>query len=474
MGGCYWVDAMTDDSDLLRRYTEEKSEAAFAELVRRYLDLVYAVALRKVGGDAHLAEDVAQQVFADLAKKAAALARHPVLTGWLFTSAHYAATQVVRAEQRRRVREAKAHAMSEIEREAEAAPDWDRLRPLLDDLVHELNERDREAVLLRYFEGRSLAEVGERLEVSAEGARSRVDRAVEKLRATLARRGVRSTAAALGLALAGQVGVAAPAGLAATVAGAALAGAVGGAVAMGTGATAVGTSTGTAGAMVFMSTIKLQWGITAALVVAGTTGWVAQSRADAELREEIAGLRAQAALEVAGAGKLREENARLAATAAEVEALRKDDVELARLRDEVAAVKARHEQAARALADARAKRAAEIAAMPVYAEAQVDVKPEAKFQARPTIPKALRDLGGRGQAEISYLINAEGEVSDVHALSSTHPEWAAAAVAAVKQWQFEPARKNGEAVNMRRETPVVFTMETKTTSEKGLGRRFWF
>jgi DNA-directed RNA polymerase specialized sigma24 family protein len=110
---------MTDEAKLLRRYAEEKSEAAFAELVRRRIDFVYAVALRKVGGDAHLAEDVAQQVFVDLARKAAKLAHHAVLSGWLFTSTHYAATQLVRAERRRRAREAKAEAMNQLWRETE-------------------------------------------------------------------------------------------------------------------------------------------------------------------------------------------------------------------------------------------------------------------------------------------------------------------------------------------------------------------
>ena len=45
-----------EDAELLRRYAADRSEAAFAELVRRHLDLVYSVALRQVAGDAHLAD----------------------------------------------------------------------------------------------------------------------------------------------------------------------------------------------------------------------------------------------------------------------------------------------------------------------------------------------------------------------------------------------------------------------------------
>src|SRR5687768_11646496 len=104
---------MIEDTLLLRRYAEDHAEDAFSELVRRRVDLVYAVALRKVGGNAHLARDVTQRVFSDLARKAAELARHPFLAGWLFTSTHYAATQLVRVERRRRIREAKAQAMNE-------------------------------------------------------------------------------------------------------------------------------------------------------------------------------------------------------------------------------------------------------------------------------------------------------------------------------------------------------------------------
>ncbi len=218
---------MDDDAALLHRYAEEKSEAAFAEFVHGRIALVYAVALRKVGGDRHLAEDVAQRVFAEAAKSAASLAQHPAVVGWLFKSTHYIATQVVRTEHRRKAREEKAATMNEMlyHDEAVSEIEWERLRPVLDDLVSELGERDRAAILWRFFEGHSLAEIGARLQLSEAGARSRVERAVEKLRHALARRGVTSTAVALSGALAQQAGFAAPTGLAVTVTNAALAGA---------------------------------------------------------------------------------------------------------------------------------------------------------------------------------------------------------------------------------------------------------
>ncbi|MEO5957530.1 MAG: sigma factor [Opitutaceae bacterium] len=96
---------MIHDATLLRRYAEIRDEAAFAELVRRHLDGVYSIARRRVGGDAHLAEDVAQQVFLELARKAKRLAAHPVLAGWLFTTTRNAAANVVRGERRREARD---------------------------------------------------------------------------------------------------------------------------------------------------------------------------------------------------------------------------------------------------------------------------------------------------------------------------------------------------------------------------------
>ena len=227
---------MLEDAELLRRYARDRSEPAFAELVRRYLDLVYSVALRQVGGDAHMAEDVAQQVFAALARKAAALADRPAVSGWLYRSTHFAASDAVRGERRRRRREQEAQRMnleefngSEGRLSEGSHADWDRVRPAIDAAIAELNERDRDAVSLRFFEGRSFADVGSRLHLSENAARMRVERALDKLHVALTRRGVRSTAAALGLALGQQAALAAPPALAGTVTAAAVAGAAAGA-----------------------------------------------------------------------------------------------------------------------------------------------------------------------------------------------------------------------------------------------------
>src|SRR3954463_2765896 len=115
---------MTPDNELLRRYAETNSEDAFAELIQRHLVLVYSAALRQVNGDAHLAQDVAQTVFADLARKASSLSNRPVLAGWLYTSAQLAAAKAVRTERRRQTREIEAHLMQELLQDSSSGLDW--------------------------------------------------------------------------------------------------------------------------------------------------------------------------------------------------------------------------------------------------------------------------------------------------------------------------------------------------------------
>jgi RNA polymerase sigma factor (sigma-70 family) len=242
------------DGELLRAYAAERSERAFAELVRRHVNLVYAAALRQAAGDVHLAEDVTQSVFVDLARKAAKLAGHSSLTGWLYTSTRFVAANIRRTEHRRQAREQEVHAMNTLA--LEPGPDWSQMRPVIDDAMHLLDERDREAVLLRHFENQSYAEIGAALGLTENAARMRVERALEKLRDALTRKGVSSTAAVLAGLLAANAAGAAPAQLAAAVLRAALS----------AGATAGGILSGQ---MLANAKLKLAVaGITAAVVIA--------------------------------------------------------------------------------------------------------------------------------------------------------------------------------------------------------------
>jgi len=206
---------MTTDSQLLRQYAEQGDEAAFAEVVRRHTDLVYSAALR-IARDTALAQDVTQTVFTKLAKVAGVLGGYPTPIGWLHTTTRHTAINAVRTEARRRTREHEAFTMQNIS----ALPDanWEQLRPILDEAVSRLRERDRQAVLLRFFNGLSHQEVGTVLGLTENSAQKCVDRALEKLRTHFARRGVTVSAALLATAMNANSVQAAPVGLAANVA----------------------------------------------------------------------------------------------------------------------------------------------------------------------------------------------------------------------------------------------------------------
>jgi RNA polymerase sigma factor (sigma-70 family) len=158
------------DLELLAQYARQHAEDAFAEIVHRHLDLVFSAALRQVRSP-QLAEEVAQSVFTDLARQAHRLAADIVLTAWLYQVTRRTAIDVVRREARRQVRE---QAACELNAMNAAASDWTHIEPLLDDTMQALEDSDRTSVLLRYFENKSLREVGETLGTNEDAARKRV------------------------------------------------------------------------------------------------------------------------------------------------------------------------------------------------------------------------------------------------------------------------------------------------------------
>lgn len=153
---------MIDDTQLLHLYAGQRSEAAFAELVQRHLAMVYRSAARQLGPDSHLADDVAQSVFVLLARKSRSLLAHPSLTVWLHRTTRFKVSEALRAERRRRARDALALALQESIPSDLVICDWERLRPLIDEVLFELKESDREAVLLRFFEERLFADIATR------------------------------------------------------------------------------------------------------------------------------------------------------------------------------------------------------------------------------------------------------------------------------------------------------------------------
>jgi len=192
---------MTDDSHLLREYAECGSQAAFRELVQRHLPLVYHSAVRQLGTDAHLAEDVAQSVFVLLSQKSRSLTRHPTLAAWLHTTTHFKVHECLRRERRQRIRDHDAFQVNELMKNEPTAVSWERLQPVIDSALLKLKEPDREAILMRFFEGQPFSAVAAHLGLSENSAQKRIQRALEKLREQLARHGLKSTAAALSVAL---------------------------------------------------------------------------------------------------------------------------------------------------------------------------------------------------------------------------------------------------------------------------------
>ena len=208
-----------DDLALLREYLEHHSEKAFSELVERHLPLVYGTALRVVA-DAHAAQDVAQAVFIQLARKAWTIREGRALPGWLYRATRHGALAALRSESRRRQRE--TDAMNLAEQNQPAAADWAQIAPLLDEAMAGLSHADQDAVVLRFFQDQSYCDVGRALGLGEEAARKRVERSLEKIRAYFALRGVTATAALLGTTIAAHAEVAPPVALARTVTGASL------------------------------------------------------------------------------------------------------------------------------------------------------------------------------------------------------------------------------------------------------------
>src|SRR5437773_2896407 len=200
-----------EDSELLREFAERGSDAAFTTLVQRYADLVYSTAFRQLR-DPHLAQEVAQTVFCLLVRKARSLSKRSALVGWLYRATWFAAADVLRTERRRRERERKAGQMEIQATDTDTA--WEQLSPLLDEAMNQLGEKDRLAVLLRFFQRKPMREVGLALGISEDAAKMRVARSVEKLRGFFARKGVACPAGIIAAVLSEKAIQAAPIGFA--------------------------------------------------------------------------------------------------------------------------------------------------------------------------------------------------------------------------------------------------------------------
>jgi RNA polymerase sigma factor (sigma-70 family) len=271
-----------DDIDLLREFSAGNSEEAFATLVRRHINLVYSVARRRLNNP-HAAEEVTQAVFIILAAKAGSLRPGTILSGWLYQAAQFTSANFERAAARRQAREQEA--CMQFVQESEGESPWRQLSPLLEEAMTRLGRNERDAVVLRFFENRSIREVAAALGLQEAAAQKRVNRATEKLRKFFMHRGVPiSTAALLGC-ISANVIRAAPAELASKIAAlAAMKGALAGASTL-----ALVKPT-----LKLMAWTKLKTGVIGLVVAAGVaTPWLIQHQANARLKQENQQLRRQ-------------------------------------------------------------------------------------------------------------------------------------------------------------------------------------
>lgn len=269
---------MKDGQELLAEYQVTGSEAAFREVVQRYVNLVYSVAFRLVGGDTLLAEDVTQTVFINLARKADGFSSAVSLGGWLHEHTFHLATKAVRSEKRRDAREREAAQMSMLQENSGAH--MAQIGPTLHEAIRQLGAEDQAAILLRFFEQRDFRAVGQALGSSEDAARMRVNRALEKLHGLLSQRGVTLSMTALAAGLTTEAVIAAPTGLVSSIASTAL----------------LGTGSGGAAltSLKLMTISKIKLAIAGTLAAAAlATPLVVQHRSVSQLSEENQSLRRQ-------------------------------------------------------------------------------------------------------------------------------------------------------------------------------------
>lgn len=309
------------DLKLLARYAQQRAEDAFAELVRRHLDLVYWAALRQVRSP-QLAEEVAQCAFINLAHNAHRLAPDTIITAWLYQVTRHAAIDVVRREARRQAREQIA---CETNAMNDNTDNWAHIEPMLEEAMHMLNDTDRGVILLRYFENKSLREVGQALGMSDDAAQKRVSRAVERLREFFVKRGVPVGAGGLVAVVSANAVQAAPAGLALAISSAV--------PLIGTAAITTATTTKAIAMTALQKTL-----ITTTLVLAIATPLVMHYRVQKELRDQNASFHQQLQQQMDTVAQFQRDNDRLSKLIAQATNKSLSDEqfrELLRLRGEV-------------------------------------------------------------------------------------------------------------------------------------------
>ena len=280
---CGLVIVMTpDDMTLVQEYVATRSEAAFAALVQRHIHHVHSAAMRQVGNP-HLAEEITQSVFVNLAQKAAKLRRDAILSAWLHRAVYFAAHEVLRAQRRRQIREQEAYMQSTLN-DAETENVWPQLAPFLDGAMNELAETDRAALMLRYFENKTAKEIARALRVKEDAAQKRIVRGLVKLRTIFLKHGVTLSAATIAGAISANSVQTAPAALIKATT----------AVALAKSATVSTSTIGLVkGALKIMAWTKAQTAVIGLVTIGIATYSVIQHQTQSRLREQNESLQQQ-------------------------------------------------------------------------------------------------------------------------------------------------------------------------------------
>lgn len=326
---------MSDEMTLVREYAQSNSEQAFATLVSQHVNLVYSVALRQVH-DPHLAEEITQAVFIVLARKAKSLSPKTILSGWLCRTARNVSANTLKIQRRRQLREQESHMQSLVNESDSDA--WSQIAPLLDEALNCLGEKEHDAVVLRFFDGKELKHVGAAMGTTEDGARMRVNRGLERLREFFTKKGVTLSTTAIAGAVAANSVQAAPTGLAAAISSAALSG------------TAITTTAVLAATKTIAMTTLQKTVITTVLAVAVGTG-IYTARQVLHLRDKNQTLQQQRASLAEQVQQLQAERDkatnRLDSMAEEIAQIKNNNSELLRLRGEVARLRRESQELAK-------------------------------------------------------------------------------------------------------------------------------
>jgi RNA polymerase sigma factor (sigma-70 family) len=315
---------------LVREYAQSNSEQAFSTLVSRHVNLVYSVALRQVR-DPHLAEEITQSVFIILARKAKSLSPKTILSGWLCRTAVYISADALKIQRRRQFREQESQMQSILADSDSAA--WNQIAPLLHEALTCLGEKEHDAVVLRFFDGKELRQVGAAMGIGEDAARMRVNRGIEKLREFFAKRGVPLSAAAIAGAVSANSVLAAPAELATAVTAAVL-----------SGSPIITTAAAALAATKTTAMTTLQKSIIAAVFVAIAGGGIYEARQAVRLRGQVRTLQEQQGhLEQIQELQAERDSAtnRLSSMVADIAKSNTNNSELLRLRGELGPLKQR-------------------------------------------------------------------------------------------------------------------------------------